>query len=50
MTSKRDTTRKPKKDERPKVKKETVKDLDAPERKAEDVRGGSQNIPIGGQR
>lgn len=38
MTAKRDTKRKPKKDKRPKVEKETLKDLTVDKRG--DVRGG----------
>ena len=47
MTAKRDSKRKPKKDERPKVKKETVKDLD-PDSDANRVRGGQARGGGGG--
>jgi hypothetical protein len=42
VTAKRDSKRKPKKDERPKIKKETLKDLEAPEDQAKQARGGAR--------
>jgi hypothetical protein len=40
MTAKRDSERKPKSDDRPRVKKETLKDLEASEEQAREARGG----------
>jgi hypothetical protein len=40
VTSKRDSERKPKSSKRPKLKKETLKDLEASEEQAEGARGG----------
>ncbi len=42
MTDKRDSKRKPKKDERPEVEKEKPKDLPARQQEGEDVRGGGK--------
>jgi hypothetical protein len=39
VTAKRDSKSKPKKTERPKIKKETLRDLEA-EKKGDEVRGG----------
>lgn len=32
-------------DEQPELEKETLKDLSVPEKRGEDVKGGSRNIP-----
>ena len=46
MTTKRDSKRKPKAAERPTLKKEKVKDLDA-EKKGEGVKGGFRSCGTG---